>query len=65
MDELLLKSPEYAEYERNINSMDLEISMAPFSGYGEQGGILAVIHDVTQQKSLTSCAVVSRTYRMS
>ena len=51
MDELLLlKSPEYAEYERNINSMDLEISMAPFSGYGEQGGILAVIHDVTQQK---------------
>jgi len=51
MDELLiLESPEYAEYERNINGMDLEISLAPFSGYGAQGGILAVIHDVTQQK---------------
>jgi len=51
MDELLrLKSPEYAEFERNINGMDLEISMAPISGYGAQGGILAVIHDVTEQK---------------
>jgi len=51
MDELLrLKSPEYAEFERNINGMDLEISMAPISGYGAQGGILSVIHDVTEQK---------------
>lgn len=51
MDELLpLKSPEYAEFEHNINGMDLEISMAPISGYGAQGGMLAVIHDVTEQK---------------
>jgi len=51
MDELLmLKSPEYAEFERDIGGMSLEISLAPFSGYDTQGGILAVIHDVTQQK---------------
>ncbi len=51
MDDLLtLKYPEYAEFERNIKGRDLEIALAPFSGYDEQGGILAVIHDVTQQK---------------
>ena len=49
-DLLTLKYPEYAEFERNIKGRDLEIALAPFSGYDEQGGILAVIHDVTQQK---------------
>ncbi len=49
-DLLTLKYPEYAEFERNIKGKDLEIALAPFSGYDEQGGILAVIHDVTQQK---------------
>ncbi len=51
MDELKsLKGPEYAELERNINGMDLEIALAPFFVYGKLGGILAVIHDVTAQK---------------
>ena len=49
-DLLCLNYPEYAEFERNINGMDLEIALAPFSGYDERGGIIAVIHDVTQQK---------------
>lgn len=51
MDELrALKSPDYAEFERNINGMDLEIALAPFFVYEKLGGILAVIHDVSAQK---------------
>ena len=38
------------EAEREINDRHLEMFLAPFSGEGEQGGgILVVIHDVTEQ----------------
>lgn len=51
MDELkTLRSPEYAAFDRTINNMDLEIALAPFFVYGNLGGILSVIHDVTAQK---------------
>lgn len=49
---LALKSPTVIRAERVIKDKTLEIILAPFSGGGpkEQGGILVLIHDVTQQR---------------
>jgi len=47
---LALKNDEVIEGEREINSRALEIFITPFYGEAAQGGILAVIHDITVQK---------------
>ncbi len=47
---LALKTGEVIEGERDINSRSLEIFITPFYGEAAQGGILAVIHDITVQK---------------
>ena len=45
-----LGTADVLEAEREINDRHLEMFLAPFSGEGEQGGgILVVIHDVTEQ----------------
>ncbi len=36
--------------EREVGDKSLELSLVPFSAEGAQGGILAVIHDITLQK---------------
>jgi two-component system sensor histidine kinase VicK len=47
---LALGTSDVLEAEREINDRHLEMFLAPFSGEGEQGGgILVVIHDVTEQ----------------
>ncbi len=45
-----LQSPDFRSAALSINGRELEIYVAPFSGTAAVGGILAVIHDVTQQK---------------
>lgn len=45
-----MKSTEVIEGERSIMQRNLEIFIAPFFGEGAPGGILAVIHDVTEQR---------------
>lgn len=48
---LSVKSPGVIRAERETNDKSLEIILAPFAGSEEtQGGILALIHDVTQQR---------------
>ena len=52
---LALKQPSYQEGERQVNDRSLSILLAPFSGEHQdagmaQGGVMAVIHDVTQQR---------------
>ncbi len=45
-----MKNDEVIEGEREIGNRSLDIFLAPFYGEGVQGGILAVIHDVTAQR---------------
>ena len=48
---LALKDPTVFRAERVIGERTLEITLAPFAGgEGGQGGILALVHDVTQQR---------------
>lgn len=47
---LALRAPDCVEIEHKADGKDLVLYLAPFSGEGIQGGVLAVIHDVTQQK---------------
>lgn len=47
---LRLKSDQVVEGERSIGARSLDIFLAPFYGENAQGGILAVIHDVTEQR---------------
>ncbi|MDD6189543.1 MAG: ATP-binding protein [Clostridiales bacterium] len=48
---LALKAPTVIRAEREIKDKTLEIILAPFAGSeGGQNGILALIHDVTQQR---------------
>ena len=48
---LALREPTVIRAEREIRERTLEIILAPFAGVeGSQGGILALIHDVTQQR---------------
>lgn len=50
LEEILgLKQPGYAEMERDMDGRSIELLLAPFSGES-QGGVLAVMHDVTSQK---------------
>jgi len=45
-----MKSDEVITGEKEIDGRSLDIFLAPFYGEGVQGGILAVIHDVTAQR---------------
>ena len=45
-----LAAPESLKVEGDFGEKNLEISLVPFSGESAQGGILAVIHDITLQK---------------
>ncbi|MFI3313105.1 MAG: ATP-binding protein [Eubacteriales bacterium] len=45
-----LKSPQFVEGEKTVKSAELELFFAPFSPDNAQGGVLAVIHDVTEQR---------------
>ena len=45
-----MKNDEVIEGERELEGRSLDIFLAPFYGEGVQGGILAVIHDVTAQR---------------
>ncbi len=51
IDELFaLDEQEHVSVSRSINGRELEIFLATFSGDGAQGGVLGVIHDITEQK---------------
>lgn len=51
MEELLAPDDkDYFKAEKHINGRDLEIIFAAFAPEGTQRGVLAVIHDVTEQK---------------
>ncbi|MBR4703149.1 MAG: HAMP domain-containing protein [Oscillospiraceae bacterium] len=45
-----MQNDEVIEGEREVGERSLDIFLAPFYGEGVQGGILAVIHDVTVQR---------------
>ena len=45
-----LKSDDTVELEHQVDGRYLEMSLVPFSGENAQGGVLAVIRDVTTQK---------------
>lgn len=47
---LALKGPEYVEAEKTVDERSLELFMAPFSAEGARGGVIVVIHDVTEQR---------------
>ena len=47
---LALKSPEFLEAEKTAGDRSLELFMAPFSSEGTPSGVIAVIHDVTEQR---------------
>ena len=47
---LALGSPEFVEAEKRVGDKSLELFMAPFSAEGAPGGVIVVIHDVTEQR---------------
>ena len=47
---LTLRRPQYLEAQMTAGSRELELFMAPFSSGQEQGGVMVVIHDVTEQR---------------
>ena len=47
---LTLKRPQYIETQKTVGDRELELFMAPFSSDHTQGGVLVVIHDVTEQR---------------
>ena len=47
---LALQSPEFLETEKLAGQRSLELFMAPFSSDGTPSGVIAVIHDVTEQR---------------
>ena len=47
---LTLRRPQYLELQKTAGSRELELFMAPFSSDQTQGGVLVVIHDVTEQR---------------
>jgi len=49
-DLLQLRRPDFEEMEMQKGSTYLELYFAPFSEEGEQGGVLVLIHDITQQR---------------
>ena len=47
---LTLRRPQYIETQKTAGDRELELFMAPFSSDHTQGGVLVVIHDVTEQR---------------
>ena len=47
---LTLKRPQYIERQKPVGERELELFLAPFSSDQTQGGVLVVIHDVTEQR---------------
>lgn len=47
---LTLKRPQYIETQKTVGDRELELFLAPFSSDQTQGGVLVVIHDVTEQR---------------
>ena len=47
---LTLRRPQYIETQKTVGDRELELFMAPFSSDHTQGGVLVVIHDVTEQR---------------
>ena len=47
---LTLKRPQYIERQKTVGERELELFLAPFSSNQTQGGVLVVIHDVTEQR---------------
>ena len=47
---LTLRRPQYIETQKTVGERELELFMAPFSSDHAQGGVLVVIHDVTEQR---------------
>lgn len=45
-----LKRPNFLEREKKVDQRELSLFMAPFSSEQTQGGVLVVIHDVTEQR---------------
>lgn len=45
-----LKRPNFLECEKTVGERELSLSMAPFSSSEAQGGVLVVLHDVTEQR---------------
>lgn len=48
--EQVLEAPDHLEAERQIHDSYLELLLAPFDRGQEGGGVLVVVHDVTQQR---------------
>ena len=46
---LALRRPDYAEAQKVVGDRMLELYLAPFSSDQEKGGVLIVLHDVTEQ----------------
>jgi len=49
-DILKLEKPNFFEGEKTVGSRELSLSMAPFSSEQAQGGVLVVLHDITEQR---------------
>ena len=50
MEQILsLRRPDYAEAQQVVGERMLELYLAPFSNSQEEGGVLVVLHDVTEQ----------------
>ena len=50
MEQILsLRRPDYAEAQQVVGDRMLELYLAPFSNSQEEGGVLIVLHDVTEQ----------------
>ncbi len=47
---LSLKRPQYLEAQKTVGSRELELFMAPYSADQAPGGVMVVIHDVTEQR---------------
>ncbi len=47
---LTLKKPQYLEAQKTAGDRELELFMAPFSADQTDGGVMVVIHDVTEQR---------------
>lgn len=47
---LTLKRPQYLETQKTVGERELELFMAPYSADQAPGGVMVVIHDVTEQR---------------
>lgn len=51
-DALAIKAPDYFEANFNIHDLALKVFIAPFGDNDREGGVMAVIHDITEQTKL-------------